>query len=492
MGRVDSAFTALVAAGIAMAVGGAGLFGIVAHTMTPMPKVAGTAPGHSVAPSEVAAKSAELTHQRRVPTVVPAEPHPEVQIVEAGAARTLPAEALPPPSFVGPVPRESLSPDESVVVLDAERSAPAVQTAQAAPVEVNRVETRLVETKPLEIKPVETKVAEPVRVETWLPEAKSNARHVETRVATMKVAPAKPVEPKRAEPKAAPSRIVEAKHVEPKSVGPKPAGPKLAEATRVWPKLAAPVAPKVVDAKHVQPKRAEVRRTETMLVQAKPVDSRHAQTKRVALAETKRAPDVKATAAKLAETKRAAEMKAAETKLAETKRAAETMAAEAKLAEMKRAAEAMAAEAKLAETKRVADMKAAEAKLAETKRAAEAMAAEAKLAETRAETKLAEARLAETIRAVEISTAEARPSIRPAAETRYLEPRSGSASQRYACDTCGTVTSVVTRLMYDGTNVWDVRVNFGSGTFQVFRYPTNPGLWSGERVRYEAGRLMRM
>ena len=152
MGRVDSALAALVAAGIAMAVGGAGLFGIVAHTMTPMPKVAGTAPGHSGGLSAVAPKSAELTHQRRAPTVVPAEPHPEVQIVEAGPAGTPPTETLPPQSLVGPVPRDSLSPDESVVVLDTERSAPAVRTAQAAP-----VETQAKPSQPAPVQPIETK-----------------------------------------------------------------------------------------------------------------------------------------------------------------------------------------------------------------------------------------------------------------------------------------------------------------------------------------------
>ena len=65
------------------------------------------------------------------------------------------------------------------------------------------------------------------------------------------------------------------------------------------------------------------------------------------------------------------------------------------------------------------------------------------------------------------------------------------ASSRYECDTCGSVTSVVSRLRDRNTPNWEVRVSFRDGTDRLFLYPTDPGLLSGDRVRVEAGRLMR-
>jgi len=166
---------------------------------------------------------------------------------------------------------------------------------------------------------------------------------------------------------------------------------------------------------------------------------------------------------------------AAEAKLAETKRAAEMVAAESKLAETKRAAERVATEAKLADAQRALEMRTADAQLAEKKRAME---------NTLAEAKLAEAKLAETKRAIE-RTASA--SVRPAVETR-----SQPSSSRYSsCDTCGTVTSVISRYLERGENWWEVRVNF-AGASRVFMYPKNPGVTIGEQVRLEAGRLWRM
>ncbi|HXK17437.1 MAG TPA: hypothetical protein VNG33_06535, partial [Polyangiaceae bacterium] len=115
----------------------------------------------------------------------------------------------------------------------------------------------------------------------------------------------------------------------------------------------------------------------------------------------------------------------------------------------------------------------AEADLARTKRAVET---------TLAEAKATEAKLAETKRAVEKTLAEAKPpDLRPAVETRYIP-----------CESCGTVTSVVTRFLDNGSNRWEIRVNFGSGASRTFLYPTDPGFWNGERVRLESGRLTRM
>src|SRR5258706_15473090 len=94
--KVDSAYAALVVAGIAMALGGAALFGMVVYTKPPLAqqRVAGTAPGKSQIPP----KPPEPDHARPTrPLVIP--------------------EALPPRDVAATPPIDSLSPGESVVVL---------------------------------------------------------------------------------------------------------------------------------------------------------------------------------------------------------------------------------------------------------------------------------------------------------------------------------------------------------------------------------------
>jgi hypothetical protein len=163
-------------------------------------------------------------------------------------------------------------------------------------------------------------------------------------------------------------------------------------------------------------------------------------------------------------------------KLAEAKRVAETMAAEERLAETKRAAEKQAAETRLAEAKHAAEMQAAEAKLMETQRAYETTLAQAKLAQA----KLAQAKLDDARHAAEAKLREPSPDLKP------TYPRYGS------CDTCGTITSISTRAVDRGANGYEVRVHFGTGSNWVFVYPTDPGFSSGDRVRVQSGRLMRM
>ena len=91
---------ALVAAGIAMALGGAALFGIVAHTKTPFYAVGGTSPRDSLP------KVAESSRtKRRAPMPMPAEqpateapterPAAESQTPEAALAVAPPAEVPP-------------------------------------------------------------------------------------------------------------------------------------------------------------------------------------------------------------------------------------------------------------------------------------------------------------------------------------------------------------------------------------------------------------
>ena len=145
---------------------------------------------------------------------------------------------------------------------------------------------------------------------------------------------------------------------------------------------------------------------------------------------------------------------------------ADVQAAEAKLAEVRHAAEMQAVEAKLADAQHAAEMRAAEAKLAETKREVETTLAEAKIARA----KLEETRhVAEAVNPVRL------------------------ASARYAmCETCGTVTAVTVRALDRSTNRVEVRVHFLSGDNLYFVYPTDPGLSSGDHVRLQGGRLMRM
>jgi len=500
----DSARTALVTAGIALVVGGAALFGIIAHTKIPF-RLAGTSPPDNLVfvgppapatPQPVASdhpirgRPVELLVQSRS-----SEPPP----AEADIAETMPVEPPPPKGEAGTVLVDSLTRGETVVLLPKAPSRLMVQPPQPTPPvvagtkipEAARTEAKIAENSPGEPKPVVVRVAD---VKIVGPKAQE-VRLVESKV--------KAAEPRRVEPKPAPTKVAEAKRAEPK-----------------------PAATKVAEAKHVDTKREEAKRiAEAKVAEAKAAEARRAEAKRVAeakaaekIAETKRAAEARATEARLAEVRRAevkrvAEAKAAEAKIAEAKRAADAKAAELKVAEARRAAKAKAAETKLAEARRASDLKAkaAEWKLADTKRAAEAeqaklaeakrdaetKAAEAKLAETRraveqtvAEAKAAEAKLAETKRAIETTLAQARqPEFKPAVETRTVKPSTPAWAW---CDTCGTIISVVTRYLDRGTSGYEVRVNFRDGSKQAFIYPTNPGFVNGDRVRLEAGRLMRM
>jgi hypothetical protein len=155
-------------------------------------------------------------------------------------------------------------------------------------------------------------------------------------------------------------------------------------------------------------------------------------------------------------------------KLAEAKRAAEAKAMEWKLAEARKAAETKLAETRLAVETTIAEGKLAEAKLAETKRAVEMKILEAKLAETQA-------------------AFESRNERAPANPVYARQ-----TVTKYSCDTCGTVGSIVSRFLGGSTNSYEVRVNFEGGSHRIFYFPTDPGFSTGERVRFAAGRLLRM
>ena len=509
--RKDYSYVALVVGGIAVAVGGAALFGMVAHIWTPFlpQRGAGTAPHDPVSRAQFAAQLAqsrlgELTQstpQRSSP--VSGEPPRPIQLaVETRPVETV--EMLPETALV----LDSLSPRESVVFTHpaevvAERS-PTLQVADAVgaltpPTPAKIVEARPLEkpkpfefpplgSRPIEARPTGTmlagfvlappKVVEPVHVETRVVEAKPvvESRSL-VKVGELKVRPAKPAPP------AARPVALAAKRVEPKVVvraESRAAAPKVVEAKLKPLHPAKPAATKVADAKAIQPMRQVAWKVAGT---AKPL----------ARPELKRVAETKPVEAKVeakVDTKRAAEAKAAEMKLAETRRAAENLAAQAKLAETKHAAEMKAAEARLAETKMLAEIRAAENKLEEAQRAAEARAAEAKLAETKraiertkAEAQLAEARLADSKRATERASA-----VR-AVETRLLDLKSSFLRGR--CYDCGRVASIITRLQDRGARDWEVRVNFGT-TYKTFVYPSDPGFEIGDSVRVYAGRLTRM
>ena len=457
----DPAFASLVVGGVAIVLGGAALFGLVAHTWTPfLPlKGAGSSPFDAVARGAPAAptKSAELPPPRRKHTVVAFDPRPD-ELNPVETEFSVAPEALSMLVKLEPVELHALAPAPI-------ETAPPVLASETIVVEAPAIEAKVAP----DPKPVVVRVAD-VRVVAGANGARrvaTDVRLVESGPAEVKVAKAKPAPPARREPK-----VTVAKRVEPK-----PAPVKVAEAKRIERK---PAPTRVAETRRLETKPALVKVSDTKRVEPKPVPSKAADSRR---AEAKRVADAKAAEARAAEA-RAAEARLAEAKAADAKRVAEVKAAESRITEMKRVAEKMAAEASRAEAKRVADMKAADARLAEANRATELKIAEAKLIETQ---------LAFETQAAETRIAEARRSVKPAVETRIVESKAVPAKPafaRYECETCGTVTSVVSRLRERGTPNWEVRVSFRDGTDRLFLYPTDPGLLSGDRVRVEAGRLM--
>src|SRR3954469_16539613 len=96
--RPDSSHTALAAAGLAIALGGAALFAIVAHTRTPFFQMMGTAPpDFASAPRPLdAARSAELDFAPRLLKPIAPEPRmAELHTAEVAPASAPPAEPLP-------------------------------------------------------------------------------------------------------------------------------------------------------------------------------------------------------------------------------------------------------------------------------------------------------------------------------------------------------------------------------------------------------------
>lgn len=462
----DSAHSALIIGGIAIALGGAALFGMVAHTWTPFlpQKGAGASPFDTVARagSTSPARSTELIPRRSRLSTIPFEPRTDEFAPE-------PARAAAPP--------ESLTNRESVVVHEAPEAVRVVETAtlEADPRPLVSA-IALIEPPPIEMRPAEPTRVEPravvIRVADVSVIASSGAKSAQTELRIV-----------QSGLKPAPPRVAEAKPLRSKPAEAKPAAPRAAEAkTARRPAEAKPLAVKVAEAKPAPRKVAETRRVEPKPAALRVAAVRSLETPRGGF---KRVSETKAADAKRSEARRLAEMKAVEERFAETKRALETKAAEARLAEARHAAELKSAEAKLADSQRAFETQAAEARLAETKRAVDA---------TLAEAKLAEANLAETKRAVETTLAQARSAeVRPAVENRpQLSSRTAPAQPRYEwCDNCGTVSSVVNRYRDRGNNNWEVRVSFPDGADRVFLFPTDPGFSSGERVRFEAGRLMR-
>ena len=478
-GGEGSAHTALVVGGIALALGGAALFGMVAHTWTPFlpQKGAGLSPFDSVARAGSAGPSTALIPKRRNFWEIPFAPRAdEFETVAAGHTSAVPAESLtqqesvvahaePPPAVeklvlvdAKPLEREPMRP-----LLAEARLAepPAIERGAAeAPVEPKAVVIRVADVRVFgataaKVPQTGLRIVQSASVDTSAAKAKIEPRRVEPKPAAPKAAP-----PKAPEPKAVAQKAPEAKPVAPKIAQAKPPAPRVAEAK--------PAAPKVAEAKQPAPKAAVAPpRIEPKPVMLKVNAVKPPEPQRV---ELKRVAETKAADARRVEAKRVADMKAVEARFAETKRVAEMKAAEVKLAEVK------AAEERLAESQRAFETKAAEARLAETKRAVET---------TLAEAKLAEAKLAETKRAIDatLSQAKSASAVRPAADARPAVPR----FER--CDSCGTVTGVFPRYRDRG---WEVRVDFGDSGDRAFLYSTDPGFTIGERVRFEAGRITRL
>jgi hypothetical protein len=523
LGGVDSA-AALVVGGIAIALGGAALFGMVAHTWTPFLPQRGAAasPFHSVARAAPVAPSTELIPRRKRSFSIPFDPRPdEFPVAEAAPAVAPTLAALVIPADLAIVPSDSLPPGEYAVYPEevAQRASalvpiPPIARAEAPPAETQVAEAPFFEPRAVVIRVADVKVAGSAGGRAMA----TGVRVVELPPPEAKMAKAKPVEPRRAEPKPVEPKVVEPKVVEPKVVEakrpePKPAPTKIAEARRPEPKPAPqkiaeakrpeprPAPQKVAEAKRVEPRPAPQKLAEARRPEARPVAAKVAEKAEPKRIEPRTIP-VRAVGMKTADSRSAGFKRVADTRaqarLAEIKRETEARAeaaklAEAKLAETKRAAEMREAELKLAEVRRAAEVKALEVKLAESQRAFEMQAAEARLAETRrsvettlAEAKAAEAKLAETKRAVDMALA----LTKPAAATRAVDAR--PVSPRYdRCESCGTVTAVL-RYRERGSYGWEVRVDFGSGGDRTFDYTSDPGLSIGERVRYEGGRVTRL
>ena len=413
----DSARAALIVGGIAMALGGAALFAIIAHTRTPWStqRVVGLVPLESLSPVDFVIRKPGT--------------EPKAKASQLAAA---------PVSAPLPAPPGSLSEGESVVTLP--------KPVEARPAETEAMDSRTAEMKILALKfPSVTPV--PAAKPADIVEAPQTV--------------AASVEPSRIEP--APTRTIEAKRVEPKPPTPKVAEVKRVEAKRIESKRSKPVEIAQNEPRWILPKA-----TETKRIESKPVTLKASDAKRVApkpsptkVADARR-PKMTPVSLKPAEAKRP-EPRPVPSWINEAKQA------QAKRAEARRLAEVN--EAKLAEAKREAQIQAEQWKLAETKREVEA---------TLAEAKAAQARLDESKHAFEARLADAKPAIRPAVETRTV------------CDSCGTVTAVLTRQLDRGMYGTEVRVHFGTGGNRSFVYPTDPGFSSGDRVRFYDGRLTHM
>src|SRR5688500_17490008 len=157
-GGIDSA-AALVVGGIAVALGGAALFGMVAHTWTPFlpQKGAGVSPFDSVARAAPVGPSAELIPKRKRSISIPFDPRPdEFHPVETAPMVTPTVVALAIPPALPTVPPDSLRPGESAVFHEAQ-AAPALAPLPSivmaeAPAEANVMEARFLEPRPVVIR----------------------------------------------------------------------------------------------------------------------------------------------------------------------------------------------------------------------------------------------------------------------------------------------------------------------------------------------------
>jgi len=134
----DSAHAALVVGGIAIALGGTALFGIVAHTRTPWStqRVVGLVPLDSLSPADFVVPLPTVALKGKRPEAIPAGP-------------------------------ESLSQGESVVVLP--KPVELTPVADASLVEPRPAQAQVVPARNPEMEPaenVETKSAEPPHVES--------------------------------------------------------------------------------------------------------------------------------------------------------------------------------------------------------------------------------------------------------------------------------------------------------------------------------------
>src|SRR4051812_42695204 len=208
--------TALIVGTIAVALGGTALFGMVAHTWTPLLPQRGGGPGPfdmvaRAAPEKPPASTA-LIPKSRLPKWIPFAPREDEFIAAAAAppAAPIPEVAPPAPIVLAAAPIDAALPPEPAEIIPEPAAKPVVQESriEAKVLESVGAKPRILASQELaefwtandapDVKPVVLRAAQPATVAVKERVAVPAPRKVEPVRAEVKVAKAKPVEVRRA------------------------------------------------------------------------------------------------------------------------------------------------------------------------------------------------------------------------------------------------------------------------------------------------------